>query len=266
MTLKLPRPRLRLRTLAIVVALVALALWAGISIWSPTRRLGRLLRADQPVYVRREAASSLGRAIPPWEVDQAISLLIGALGDPSPRVREYATVGLFELGPRAQLATSKLIAILKDQDRFVRFAGARTLGLVGASPAKHDAVVAALTHTVDDVDPYVRVAAAEALLKLGEVQKGAGTLVTALGGTDSRLRSWARSIIQSETDTRPFVALLAREMQNVDSHRREEALQVMILVASPEAVKSALESAADGEDTQAQRWAYAQLEQLDSDR
>ncbi len=92
MGLKVPRLRLRLRTLAALVAVLTVSLWAGLSIWSPTRRLGRLLMADQPVFVRREAASSLGRAIPPREVDQAVSLLIRALDDPSPREREYAGV------------------------------------------------------------------------------------------------------------------------------------------------------------------------------
>ena len=70
MHLKLPGPRVRLRTLAILVAALAVMLWAGLNIWSPTRRLGRLLQADQPVFVRREAASSLGRDIPFWEVDR----------------------------------------------------------------------------------------------------------------------------------------------------------------------------------------------------
>jgi HEAT repeats len=111
MHLKLPGPRVRLRTLAILIAAVAVTLWAGLNIWSPTRRLGRLLGADQPVFVRREAASSLGRDIPSWETDRAVSLLINALDDPSPRVREYAGVGLAELGPRAEQAVSKLIAV-----------------------------------------------------------------------------------------------------------------------------------------------------------
>jgi hypothetical protein len=48
MRLKLPRPRVRLRTLTILIAASAVTLWAGLNIWSPTRRLGRLLRPDQP--------------------------------------------------------------------------------------------------------------------------------------------------------------------------------------------------------------------------
>src|SRR5262245_8281284 len=130
MQLKLPRLQLSLRNLTLLVAVLALALWTGLSIWSPTRRFGRLLRADQPVFMRREAASSLGRGIPFWEVDQAVSIAIGALDDPSPRVREYACVSLSELGPRASRAISKLIALLNDEDRFVRYTAARTLSSI----------------------------------------------------------------------------------------------------------------------------------------
>jgi HEAT repeat protein len=266
MILKRPRLRLRLRTLVILVALAALILWAGVSIWSPTRRLGRLLQADQPVYVRREAASSLGRAIPPWEVDQAIKLLMGALEDPSPRVREYAMVGLVELGPRAQPAISKLTTALDDDDRFVRFGAARTLGFIEVGSTKRAEVVAALTRTLDDDDIDVRVAAAEALLKLGESQTGAGTIVTALCGSDPRLRSWARSIVRRANDTRPVVALLAHEMRNGDSQERDEAVQSMLLIASPEEVKAALRFATASHEPEISRWAAAQLERIDSPR
>jgi HEAT repeat protein len=183
MRLKVPGFRLRLRTLAALVAVLAVSLWAGLSIWSPTRRLGRLLMADQPVFVRREAAASLGREIPPWEVDQAVSLLIRALDDPSPRVREYAGVGLAELGPRAQRAIPKLIAVLGDEDRFVRFAAAGTLGLVVAvGSERRGEAVAALARTLDDKDPDVRLSAAGALVKMGEARRAAGVLLAAYGG------------------------------------------------------------------------------------
>jgi hypothetical protein len=62
--------RIRLRTLIAAIALFAVALWAAISIWSPTRRLSRLVRAGQPTYIRREAASALGHEISFREVDQ----------------------------------------------------------------------------------------------------------------------------------------------------------------------------------------------------
>jgi HEAT repeats len=126
--------------------------WDGATMGPISRALGgRLLRADQPVFVRREAASSLGRDIPSWELDRAVFLLINALDDPSPRLREYAGVGLAELGPRAEQAASKLITVLNDEDRFVRFSAARTRGLIiDAGSAKRAEAVAGLTVTLKD--------------------------------------------------------------------------------------------------------------------
>jgi HEAT repeat protein len=263
MRLKLPGPQIRLRTLAILIAALAMMLWAGLRIWSPTRRLGRLLQADQPVLVRREAASSLGRSIPSWEVDEAVSLLINALDDRSPRVREYAGVGLAELGPRAERAASKLIAVLKDEDRFVRFSAARTLGsIIGPGSAKRTGAVAALTVTLEDKDPGVRLAAAETLVEMGEAQKAAGVLLAALVGTDSYFRDRARWIIRRARDPRPFVAVLVKQMRDKDGRRRDEALQALPLIASPEVVRSALDSAIADDYPEVHEWASAHLKQF----
>ena len=64
---------------------------------------------DAPLWGVPDSATG---DIPSWEVERAVRLLISALDDPSPRVREYAGVGLAELGPRAGQAASKLIAVL----------------------------------------------------------------------------------------------------------------------------------------------------------
>ena len=263
MRLKVPRFRLRLRTLAALVAVLAVSLWAGLSIWSPTRRLGRLLMADQPVFVRREAASSLGREIPPWEVDQAVSLLIRALDDPSPRVREYAGVGLAELGPRAERAIPKLIAVLGDEDRSVRLSAAGTLGcVVAVGSAGRGEAVAALARTLDDKDPDLRLSTAGALVKMGEAQRAAGVLLAAYGGPDPYLRNWSRQIIRGANDSSPFVAMLAPEIRVKDGRRRDEALQTLLQIASPEAVRSILNSALAADDPEIRKWAEASLERI----
>jgi HEAT repeat protein len=260
MRLKLTRPRLSLRTMTVLIAVAAVTLWAGLNIWSPTRRLGRLLRADQPAYVRREAASSLGRDIPSWEVDQAVRLLIDALDDPSPRVREYAGVGLSELGPRAERAVPKVIAALKDESRGVRFSAANTLGaLIDTRSARYIEAVTALSLTLEDEDPDVRLAAAEVLVRIGEPEKAARVILAAYGGTDSNLRVGARRIIRGAKDPRPFVAGLAEGVRDQDGDRREEALQTLLLIASPEAVRSALASALADDNPETRQWAAAYL-------
>ena len=98
-------------------------------------------------------------------------------------MREYAGAGLRELGPRAQPAVSRLITVLNDEDRFVRFSAARTLGfIIEAGSAQRAEAVAALTVTLEDKDPEVRLGAAETLVELGEAQKATGTLVAIIRG------------------------------------------------------------------------------------
>jgi HEAT repeat protein len=219
--------------------------------------------ADQPVFVRREAASSLGREIPPWEVDQAVGLLIQSLHDPSPRVREYAGVGLAELGPRADRAIPDVIAVLGDQDRFVRFSAAGTLGfIVGSGSARRGEAVEALTRTLDDKDPDVRLSAAGTLVKMGEAGRAAGVLLAAYGETDSHLRDWSRQIIRGANDSSPFVAMLVPEIRVKDGRRRDEALQTLLQIAPPEAVRSILHSALAEEDPEIRKWAAGRLEQI----
>ena len=228
---------------------------------SPTRRLGRLLQADQPVFVRREAASSLGRDIPFWEVDQAVGMLLSALSDPSPRVREYVGVGLAELGPRAERAVPKLITVLNDQDRGVRSTAARTLSfLIGPASANRTEALTALSLTLQDKDPDVRLAATETMVKLGEPQKAAATLFAACRGKDSYFRGRARLIMRAANGARPFVSMLAERMRDQDGPRRDEALQTLLQFASPQTVRSALNSALADDNSAIHDWAAARLE------
>ncbi len=263
MRLKPWRPRLRLRTLAILIAVLAVALWAGLNIWSPTRRLSRLLQPDQPVYIRREAASALGYEIPSWEVDQAVSILIGVLDDPSPRVREYAGGGLAQIGPRAARAIPKLITLLNDDDRFVRFSVARTIGLILKSgTASRTEAVTALTRTLEDKDLGVRVAAAESLVEIGEAQKAAALLVAVSGDSDSYYHDRARLIIRRANDPRPFVAMLVKALRDPDGRRRDDVLQTLLLIAPPEVVRAALGSLFTHDDPEIRHWAAERLERI----
>jgi len=256
-------PRLRLRTLTILIAVLAVILWAGLSIWSPTRRLGRLLTPDQPPFVRREAAASLGQGIPPWEVEQAVSLLIQSLGDPSPRVREGAAAGLAGLGPRAERAVPRLIALLGDEDRRVRACAAGWLSyVVGSSSARRDEVVAGLTRVLVDADPDVRLSAAESLIQLGEAQRTAGVLLAEYRGTEPCFRERARQIIRRANNPGPFVAGLAPEIRAGDRRRRDEALQTLKQIAPPEAVRSLLHSAIAADDPEVHKWAAGRLQQI----
>lgn len=267
MRLGLPRLRVSVRTMTVLIAVLAVSFWAALNIWSPTRRLGRLLRADQPAYVRREAASSLGHEIPSWEVDRAVSLLIGALDDPSPRVREYAGVGLIQLGRRAERALPKLVAAFDDDDRYVRFMAVRTAGaLIEAGAARPSGVVLALSRALDDPDFNVRLAAAQSLVEVGEAPKAVSLLVAECSSSDSTRRYLARLILRSAHQPRHFVAALVKELHNPDAKRRDEAFQTLLSVVSPSSIRSVLESLKKAEDPRLRQWAEERFESLSTRR
>jgi HEAT repeat protein len=111
----------------------------------------------------------------------------------------------------------------------------------------------------------VRLAAAEALTKIGETQKVAGALAAAFSGPDEHLRNRARGIMTpSGTDARPFIAGLVTEMRDKDERRRMDAFDTLKIIASPEVVRSALGLASEADDPEVRRWAKASLERLDA--
>jgi HEAT repeat protein len=258
------RLRLRLQTQLVLIALLAVALWAGLSIRSPTRRLGRLLRADQPAFIRLEAAAELGYKAPAWEVEQAVSILIGVCDDPSPRVRESALAGLYHLGPKAERAVPKAASLLKDDDRYVRYSSAKALGwIVRPNSPRRAEATAALVPALDDLDPDARLAAAEALWKIGEGASAVATLSAALRASDELLCDRARHIISFlGTGARAFIPALAADLTSRDERRREQALTSLLKIAGPRDVGPALRLAAASGEPEVCRWAQKQLERL----
>ncbi|QDV38367.1 HEAT repeat domain-containing protein [Tautonia plasticadhaerens] len=257
------RFRLGLRSLMILVALVSLAVWGAMIIWSPTRRLAQRLRPDQPVYVRREAASTLGsHLIPAWEVDRAVEILIATLDDPSPRVREYAGVGLHQVGPRAGRATPHLFPLLGDEDRYVRYVAARALASIAPPPSPYTKeVVAALERMLDDPDEGVRRAAAESLVELGANEKAVPIVLDALISEDESLRSWAQVTIGRARVPGPFADRLILELGADESRRREFALFILQQVAPTKAFP-ALRALVEDDRPEIRRWAAEQLDRL----
>jgi HEAT repeat protein len=262
--LRIPRLRLRLRTLAMLIAILAVSLWAGLIFWSPTRRLSRLLQADNPAYIRREAAAGIGFQVPPWEVEHALGILIDVCDDPSPRVRESAAVGLWQMGNRADRAAPKLVELMHDSDRYVRYAAAGTLGqIVGRESAHRAQVIPALEQALDDPDPEVGLSAADALTKMGEGQRAAGTLLARFSGADVHLRDRARLIMsRAGVDSRVFIPGLVAELRQNDVRRRADALAALGRIASPDVVLSALGRAAETGDQEVARLAKKCAERL----
>ena len=224
MDLAVPRLRMQLRLwkLCVLVALCALGIWGGLFFLSPTRRLTRQIQPDQPTYLRREAVGGLGY-VPFWEADQAIGVLIEALGDPSPRVRENALSGLGAHGVRARRAVPAILAAGNDDDRNVRYTAFAVLGVV-ISPERRDperdAVVAALKLALDDRAPENRMAAAISLLQLREdrmafpttrtdrdrarrqVLDPPSSILRGQYGTNAELSAWVVPLLRDQNEAR----------------------------------------------------------------
>ena len=228
---RVPRSRLRVRTLILLVALCGCGLGGWLAYWDSTGRLIRRLRADQPVYVRREAAASLGTGIPASKVEEAIAALIGALDDPSPRVRESATVGLWGHKTRAARAVPGLVELLKDGDRRVRYAAAACLGeVVGPSDPELSLAIPALTTALADPEADVRGRAAESLATLGRPDLAVATLARLWDCPDDMARNRAQSTARRRlgpNDRRLVEALVAAATyQNMAA--RVEAADVLL--------------------------------------
>ena len=223
---------------------------AGIRLQNGSVRAARGLRA------------ALGHEIPFWEVDRALGMLIDVLDDPSPRVREYAMVGLWELGERAGKACPRLIKLLSDDDRYVRSAAARCLGKISANADDRLSVVMALDSALVDKDADVRLAAADSLLELEETEKAAPVLIAAYFSTEPYFSGRARSMIRRVRKPEPLVPLLVKELQSKESRRRELALEALLQIGSPDTARSALNSLQADDEPEIRRWAAARLEQI----
>ena len=62
-----------------------------------------------------------------------------------------------------------------------------------------------------------------------------------------------------------FVALLVKELRDRDGRRRDETLQTLLAIASPEVVKAALASLLSHEDRGIRQWAAERLERITPD-
>lgn len=123
------------------------------------RSLEPLARAldDQDADVRREAANAIGNLD---DVAKAPPALIRATSSPDVDLRRQATDALAEIGDPGGASVQALLARLGDEEKDIRLAAVK--GLVDMNVA---AAIPGLTRALNDRDPEVRQAAAEALGK-----------------------------------------------------------------------------------------------------
>src|SRR5215217_4000980 len=122
MTRALWNPRVRVRTILVLVAAIAILLAAWQEYGNPVRRWRRALRDDNDSMQRWEAASlGIAGKVPGIDAGTAIEELIGALGDPSFRVRQTSCFALARLEATALPAVPALArSLAKDPHPWVR--------------------------------------------------------------------------------------------------------------------------------------------------
>ena len=142
-----------------------------------------LTAADEPTreQSQQKAFEDLARAM-----DATVNGLAANLRAPDPGTRRVAVDVLEILGPAAFPAVDALVEALRDPDRFVRWAAARTLGELAPAqtdkqkftPAQVGGAVAGLQSLLRDEDVGVRLAAVTALEHFGPPAAPAGPLLT----------------------------------------------------------------------------------------
>jgi HEAT repeat protein len=122
------------------------------------------------VVVRREALRSLGKLRERASIDPqiVIPLLLTALKDPDPSVRDVAAtyLGIVRDSPEREVAG--LIEALEDEDASVRRAAAAALASYGE---KAEAAVPALRKAAKDPDEDVQREAGRALVRIAELKQ-----------------------------------------------------------------------------------------------
>jgi HEAT repeat protein len=114
--------------------------------------------------------------------DMALALA-DAISDPDPRARRAALDVLETLGAAAAPAGPALVGALNDDDHFVRWAAARTLGKI--SPVEAETAVPVLVRLLDDADTDLNQAATAALERYGQSAKAAlPDLIRIMGAGD----------------------------------------------------------------------------------
>jgi uncharacterized sulfatase len=171
--------------------------------------------ADQDQY--QDVLERLRRAHRAWQ-DEVIDLgllpeadLRTRFGDEAPHAavrRKPALYPLERIRAAADIANrrdpamiARLIDLQHDEDPAVRYWGAVGLGTVAGDPAAREAAAAAAGEAITDPAPWVRVAAADALGRLGHGDRALPTLITALKDPNEWVRLQAINVLDRLDET-----------------------------------------------------------------
>jgi HEAT repeat protein len=200
----------------------------------------------------------LVHGLPDAQTGIALDVLIDALNNPNPQVRELAVVALAELPVTPARRVGALAKAMRDANARVRRRAARALGDFGshALPA-----LTVLITGLRDPDTSVRRDAAGSLGRLGPAaQPAVPGLVTLLAETDTRTRVVAATALKRIGPV--AIPCLVRGLAHTDAELRGRCASVLGYLApdDPE-IAAALRAAAGDENEEVRRRAGEALEE-----
>jgi len=134
---------------------------------------------------------------------------------PLPRIAAAADLA----NRRDPALISRLSALLTDDDAAVRYWGAVGLAAIAGDQAARASAAASVATAAGDAAPWVRVAAADALCRLGQVEKGLPTLIAAMQDKNEWVRLQAvNALDRLDQDARPALAVLQAALGDSNSY------------------------------------------------
>lgn len=183
-----------------------------------------------------EEQSSLNQAQPPAipgapltkAFDEDIRVLVRGLRDPDLAIR-LATIDVLEMfGTVARSAAPDLVQSLRDPNRFVRWAAARTLGKM--APVAPEQVVPGLAYLLNDADLDLRMQAANSLGSYGpDARAAVPALTQTVARGDGEIRRAAMLALAAigPENSRTAIPAITQELTHHNPQVRQTAAQVL---------------------------------------
>jgi HEAT repeat protein len=213
-----------------------------------------LLLKDPNPDLRRTAALSLGKIASA----EASPVLVQALGDRDPLVRQYSAWALGNLEPADEKAAASLMELFDDPDPAVANAAALAIGKIGRSPLTIDRLIEALQGS----HPRSRRAAVQALAWL-ETDRAYPALVKALKDSDAGVRQGAIAALGELGNDQAVPLFQERLLHDPDPGVRGEAAFRLGKVGGRSARTALQRVARDDAHESVKRWAQWALTQMD---
>jgi uncharacterized sulfatase len=120
---------------------------------------------------------------------------------------------------RDPASISRLSALLSDGDAAVRYWGAVGLGTIAGDESARQHADSAVTTALDDRAPWVRVAAADALCRLGQIEKALPVLEAANSDSNEWVRLQAINVLDRlDQGARPALGALKKALGDSNSY------------------------------------------------